>query len=87
MENYVVMSFKTTHDAIRGESLVKKENIDARLIPLPPEISAGCGLALRLLAEDKDRIKSIFNKGEVSIDGYFSMVKENGKRKVEKIDG
>lgn len=37
-----------------AEKLCREENIPARLIPLPSAISAGCGLALRMRAEDHE---------------------------------
>ena len=40
---YIVLSFHTTLEASR---------IPGRLIPLPREISAGCGLAWRMLPEE-----------------------------------
>ena len=44
---YIVLSFNATVDAIAWEV-----NIPGRLIPLPRELSAGCGLAWRMLPED-----------------------------------
>ena len=41
----VIVAFHSTHDAIAFESACEKAGRDGRLIPLPREISAGCGLA------------------------------------------
>lgn len=87
METYIVMSFKSTHDAIKAETLVKRNNVDARLIPLPPEVSAGCGLALRLKEEDKNRVIKILEESLVTPDGVYEMTKEDGRRKVKKLNG
>ena len=43
---YIVLSFHATVEAMAWE------NIPGRLIPLPRELSAGCGLAWRMLPGD-----------------------------------
>ena len=39
------MAFHTTHDAMAFEDYCHAQGAQGRLIPLPREISAGCGLA------------------------------------------
>ena len=41
----LVVAFNSTHDAIAFEAACEKNRTEGRLIPLPKEISAGCGLA------------------------------------------
>lgn len=59
---YSVLSFRTTTDAMEAEELSHELCLSGRIIPLPPQISAGCGLALRLLPEDLDIFVSHCNK-------------------------
>lgn len=49
---YIVLSFRVTVDAMAWEKHCLAEHIPGRLIPLPRELSAGCGLAWRMLPED-----------------------------------
>ena len=51
-KTYIVLSFRTTLDAMEWEKQCLAEKVPGRLIPLPREISAGCGLAWRMLPED-----------------------------------
>lgn len=44
-ERRLVISFASTTMALAMEKKCKEEQMDGRLIPLPKEISAGCGLA------------------------------------------
>ena len=44
---YIVLSFRATVDAMAWEKRCLAEHIPGRLIPLPRELSAGCGLAWR----------------------------------------
>lgn len=46
---YIVLSFHATVEAMAWEKHCTEANIPGRLIPLPRELSAGCGLAWRML--------------------------------------
>lgn len=50
--DYIVLSFRTTLEAMEWEKQCQAQQVPGRLIPLPREISAGCGLAWRMLPED-----------------------------------
>lgn len=50
--SYIVLSFRTTLEAMEWEKQCNDRQVPGRLIPLPREISAGCGLAWRMLPED-----------------------------------
>lgn len=50
--NYIVLSFRTTLEAMEWEKQCHARQVPGRLIPLPREISAGCGLAWRMLPGD-----------------------------------
>lgn len=41
----LIVAFRTTHDAMAFEDHCAERGAEGRLIPLPREISAGCGLA------------------------------------------
>ena len=51
-KTYIVLSFRTTLEAMEWEKRCLAADVPGRLIPLPREISAGCGLAWRMLPED-----------------------------------
>ena len=51
-KTYIVLSFRSTLEAMEWEKQCLSAGVPGRLIPLPREISAGCGLAWRMLPED-----------------------------------
>ena len=53
----LIVAFYTTHDAMAFEDFCTARGVSGRLIPLPREISAGCGLAWSALPGDGDRIR------------------------------
>ena len=56
-KTYIVLSFRTTVEAMAWEKHCATAQIPGRLIPLPREISAGCGLAWRMTPEDWEHWK------------------------------
>ena len=58
----LVISFNKTTDAMSVEDYCLKNNIAGRLIPLPKEISAGCGLAWKCdVSQKEEMIKTLEN--------------------------
>lgn len=53
----LVVTFHTTAEAIAMEKYCKSDEIPGRLIPVPRQISAGCGLAWSAPAEEGARVK------------------------------
>lgn len=49
---YMVLTFSTTTSAMAMEKKCKEKQIPGRLIPVPREITAGCGLAWRMAIEE-----------------------------------
>lgn len=50
-EKKVVVTFRTTSEAIAMEARCLEEKVPGRLIPVPREISAGCGLSWAMPAD------------------------------------
>ena len=47
---WLVISFATTTQALAVEAAAAEDHISGRIIPLPQQISAGCGLAWKGVA-------------------------------------
>ena len=52
---YYIMAFDTTTDAMQAEKYASGR-IASTIMPVPRELSSGCGLALRFLETDEQRI-------------------------------
>ena len=57
----LVVTFHTTADAMAMEKACKEKQAEGRLIPVPREISAGCGLAWCAPLECRDVLKTVMN--------------------------
>lgn len=65
---YQILTFHTTSAAMAMELYCKKHGISGRLIPVPRELSAGCGLAWRIEAEEYARHKDDLLNASVEIE-------------------
>lgn len=45
---YTIVTFRSTFDAMEAERLCQEAGVPGRIIPLPTQLSADCGLAWRM---------------------------------------
>lgn len=57
----LVITFHTTTDAMAMEKACKQAEAPGRLIPVPREISAGCGLAWCAGLSDRDAVRKVMD--------------------------
>lgn len=61
-EPKIIVTFHTTADAIATERVCKRENMPGRMIPVPRELSAGCGLAFCAPADERDQLEELLRQ-------------------------
>jgi hypothetical protein len=64
-----VITFPSTHYALKAEKAFKKHSIEVKLIPVPRHISSDCGIALEFDCPDKEQISQIIRKSALIIEG------------------
>lgn len=64
----LVVTFHTTADAMAMEKACQELHVPGRLIPVPREISAGCGLAWCAPFEVQERVESIMRENGIEQD-------------------
>lgn len=67
-KDFLYVTFYTTTDAIAAEEILKTNNIKGRLVLIPRELSAGCGMAWRSNKEDQDEVKIILKENDIHPD-------------------
>ncbi len=50
---------------------MREDFAEARLIPIPPIISAGCGLVLQVKNENAEAVRRALENENISIDGVY----------------
>ena len=72
--SYIVLSFRTTLEAMEWEKQCHARQVPGRLIPLPREISAGCGLAWRMSPEEYGQEKDRIEESGIRIERHVELV-------------
>lgn len=68
-EQRIVITFHTTAEAMAAESAFKQRGIPGRLIPVPRQISSGCGLAWSSKAEDSAIVTKAVKEESLNLEG------------------
>ena len=84
VEKFLLLVSDSTHYVMKLEKLLQNSQICCRIIPLPREVSAGCGPSIRAELSDKEIIEKILKDNEIEVTKYL-IEKEGLKKRVEKI--
>ena len=68
----VVFTFHTTTDAMAAESLCK--GLGGRMIPVPGEITADCGLAWCAEPQLEEVLRSALNTAGIPVQGVYRLM-------------
>lgn len=65
----LVLTFPTTAAAMACEELCGQAGLPGRMIPVPGQISSGCGLAWKAAPQDQDALVSALAEAGVAVEG------------------
>ncbi|MDN6626210.1 MAG: DUF3343 domain-containing protein [Pisciglobus halotolerans] len=85
-KHYAIVAFPTSQAAAAAEIHVSDSAFDCRLIPMPEQIAAGCGLVLQLPVEDVKAVQSILEKNRIAVDEYYEVHFINRKKSVDVLE-
>lgn len=71
---YLVITFHTTSAAMAMEALCAEKALPGRLIPVPREITAGCGMAFRAETEQEQSLLDAAKEWGIQVDGVYKLV-------------
>lgn len=81
LNDFGLLTFGTTTQALKAEQVLQKAGADFLVIPIPREISASCGLAVKTRLEDLPPQRQLLREQKVTVEGAFHL-KPNGKGRV-----
>lgn len=84
-EEYILITFQSTHHAIGAEDIFQRKALEFKTIPTPREVSHSCGLALLFSIELLEKVKEVIGEEKVNIDSLYKFTKNNRDSKAEKI--
>lgn len=68
-----IVTFPTTTGAIGFETMCHREELPGRLIPVPREISAGCGMCWAAPPEAKEALEAVILERGIVTDGVYEI--------------
>lgn len=86
MNEMYIISFNSTHQAIKCDKVFGQNNMKYAILPTPREITKSCGMSIKFLIEDINTIKDTLKENQIEYKGIFKIVKkEDGTKQVEEI--
>lgn len=78
-DSRLIVTFPTTTSAIAFERICKSEEVPGRLIPVPPQVKAGCGLAWLTIREQQPRLMALIQEFDLIYEALIDL-KETGAK-------
>jgi hypothetical protein len=82
---FLILTFDSTHHAMRAESILKDNDLSIKTIPTPRDITLSCGLAIRVNIADKDRIVKMYEDKILDFKNLYEITILNNERVLKKI--
>ena len=67
----LVVTFRTTTQAMAAEKFCQQNGLPGRIIPVPREITAGCGLSWKAAPGEREILTQAFTDGGLGWDGMY----------------
>ncbi len=64
---FAVIIVPSTSHALRAEKLLQAAGIDCKLIPVPRQLSSDCGVCLRVVRSDADRVQLLLSAASTEV--------------------
>lgn len=69
----LIVTFHTTTAAMGMEMACAKAGMPGRLIPVPREITAGCGMAWSAPVEARTQLEDFVRQQAITTDGWYQL--------------
>ena len=70
----LIVTFRTTTEAMAMEKRCKECGVPGRLIPLPRAISAGCGMCWSAPPESREAVEELLMASGIGADGLYDIL-------------
>lgn len=62
-----IIIFNSTHQELKAEEHLRENSIEFAVVPLPEEISAGCGIAIEVETALLSAVKDIIERRHITV--------------------
>lgn len=86
-EVFDLAAFDSTHTAIKAERELTLAEINIKIIPVPREITADCGISIKIKTGDFNLVRKVLAEKHIGVSGYY-YIKKSGLKivSVQRID-
>lgn len=81
MEEFYLITFENTFNAMNGEDVLKKSNIKCIVMPTPTSITRSCGISLKVDKESMKPVQEVIQNGQIVVKDIY-IRQENEYKKV-----
>lgn len=78
MDNFYLITFKNTHEAMKADKFFEKNSVKAIVMPTPTVITKSCGISIKLEDNDYKKLEQIMND-EIELKNVFLRTSEGFK--------
>lgn len=82
LDDYGLITFNSTTQALKAEKILKAAGVDFLLVPIPREISASCGLAIKACPEDIGFHRDLLLQDKVAVGATYRIEPMEKGRKI-----
>lgn len=75
----ILFTFKNTHYVMLAEKVLLRAGVNVSVLPLPPQISAGCGLCIGMAADEREIAARALAENNVTEFEVYTKMLENGR--------
>lgn len=83
-EIFGLLALESTNIVMKLEKELLEKGLKIRIIPVPKEVTANCGLSIKFQIEDMEIVKTHVETMDVSCE-YYKIAKTGLKKEVEKL--
>ncbi len=80
---YALLTFANSHLVLKAEKTL--ENEDIKVVPLPSEISKGCGISIMCEINNLENIVNILNKNKLIFMKAYQITKNGLSKTIEEL--
>jgi hypothetical protein len=72
-QRYAVLLVPSLAHALKAEKLLEQQAIPNKLIPVPRHLSSQCGVCVRILRDNRDRVVHLLNNAQLEMTGVHEI--------------
>lgn len=72
-QTFSVLGFKTTHEALSAEELLKEAGLDVVPVPTPRQLGSLCGIAMRLPPGQVEQALAVLSRVDIRPEAVASI--------------